>query len=63
MGAQVNDPFRAELVDRAQEDVVAQTGVASNRVWLEVRVEGRELEQESRGGVFLSIVSRLEIIQ
>jgi hypothetical protein len=63
MGSQVNDSFCAELVDGAQEDVVAQTGVASDGVWLEVRIEGSKLEQEGCGGVFLSLVSRLEIIQ
>jgi len=63
MGTQVNDAFGAELVDRAQEDVVAQASVAGDRVWLEVRVEGSKLKQEGRGRVFLSLVGGLEIIQ
>ena len=64
MGAQVDDPSGVEVgVDSVEEDVVAQARISGDGVYLQVGVEDGELEQQSGGGILLSVAGGQEVVE
>ena len=50
-------------VDSVEENVVAWARISGHGIYLQVRVEDGELEQQSGGGVLLPVAGRQEVVE